>query len=67
MYESEINAKQAHIGELERNYERLRVTSEWHKDEMDREIASLRDKHKSDMNSMIMEVQALQHQVEGKF
>lgn len=72
IFNSELNAKQYQIERLseqlhdnKRKYETLQITFDWFKEDKEKDIATLREKHKTDMNEMIMEMQNLQHKLEG--
>ena len=74
MFNSELSAKQYQIDRVseelhssKRTHESLKITFDWYKQDKEKEIAEMRDKHKNDMNEMIMEVQNLQHKLDGKF
>lgn len=73
MFSTELNTKQYQIDKIseelhesKRNYETLKLSFDWYKEDKEKEIASLRDKNKVEMNEMIMEMQSLQHKIEGK-
>lgn len=48
-----------------KNYETLKLTFDWYKEDKEKDILNSKDKHKSDINEMIKEMQHLQHKLEG--
>jgi chromosome segregation ATPase len=73
MFSSELSAKQYQIDRLneelheaKRQNETMRINSEWVKEEKDREIMQLKNKHKLDNDEMIAEIQSLNHKMEGE-
>lgn len=74
IFNSELSAKQYQIEKLQdeiheskRSYDALKITYDWYKEDKEKELAEIKNKHKADMNETIMEMQALQHKLEGKY
>ncbi|CAI2364077.1 unnamed protein product [Moneuplotes crassus] len=70
-FHSELNSKQYQIDKLsenlhesKRSQETLKLTFDWYKEEKEKELTSIKEKHKADMNEMIMEMQNLQHRLD---
>jgi ribosomal protein L23 len=73
LFESELSSKQYQIDkfaeemhESKRNFETLKLNFEWYKEDKEKDITILREKNKVEMNEMIMEMQSLQHKLDGK-
>ena len=72
MFSSELSAKQYQIDKIledlhesKRNYETLKLTFDWYKEDKEKEISNEKEKNKADMNEMIMEMQNLEHKLDG--
>jgi len=72
LFESELNAKQYEIDkvseelyEQKRNLETLRLSFDWYKEDKEKEICVLKDKYQVETNEMIVEIQNLQHKLDG--